>query len=735
MSEMELVATSTFGLESLVARELESLGIESRITQSGRIHFNGDSRTLALANVHLRTADRVLLMMGQFDAADFGELFDRTYAIDWQDLIPGDGAFPVLGRSVKSTLSSVPACQKIVKKAIVEKLRAAYGVAELPETGATFTVEVALLKDVATLTIDTSGAGLNKRGYRPIVGVAPLKETLAAAMVMLSFYSPQRPLIDPFCGTGTIPIEAAMLARNIAPGINRSFAAESWPAVGPKIFDEVRAAARELINREPIEQLMGTDIDEESLKLARRNAQSAGVAEDIHFQQRPFSELRSKKDFGVIITNPPYGVRVGELRELGPLYRSFPEVLRRLPTWSHYILTAYPGFEEIVGQVASRRRKLYNGRIECTFYQFHGPRMGGPHRYSEDNEASMEPQDTPAQPTKPVKPEKPVEVKPAFGGLRENAAKQAEMFANRLAKNARHLRKWPSRGIECYRIYDKDIPEVPLAVDRYGSALHIAEYARPDELTPAEHADWLEMLARNVARELEVPMKDVFLKRRSRQKGDSQYDRVADQGREYVVRENDLKFKVNLSDYLDTGLFLDHRITRQMVRKESAGKRVLNLFAYTGSFSVYAAAGGAKSTVTVDLSQKYLDWAKENMSLNGLSGPQHEFIRCDAMGFLKGHPRIPSYDLVIFDPPTFSNSKSLEEDFDVQRDYLISLELLAGIVPQGGVVYFSTNFKRFKFDEQAAAATGWSVRDITRQTLPEDFRNKRIHYCWRLVKL
>ncbi|HNX26361.1 MAG TPA: bifunctional 23S rRNA (guanine(2069)-N(7))-methyltransferase RlmK/23S rRNA (guanine(2445)-N(2))-methyltransferase RlmL [Phycisphaerae bacterium] len=727
MNDMELVATSTFGLESLVSRELETLGIASRITQSGRIHFNGDIRTLATANVHLRTADRVLLMMGQFEAADFGELFDRTYAIDWQELIPADGAFPVLGRSVKSVLTSVPACQKIVKKAIVEKLRAAHGVSELPETGAVFTVEVALLKDVATITVDTSGAGLNKRGYRPIVGVAPLKETLAAAMVMLSFYCPQRPLIDPFCGTGTIPIEAALIARNIAPGVNRSFAAENWPTVGRGIFDEIRAAARDLVLREPIEQLMGTDTDGDAVKLARRNAQAAGVADDIHFQERPFSELRSKKDYGVIITNPPYGVRVGEARELQSLYRSFPEVLRRLPTWSHYILTAYPDFEQIVGQPASRRRKLYNGRIECTFYQFHGPRLGGGRKETD-------------APDEQLQPSRQASVQhggneQAFGGLHENAAGQAEMFANRLAKNARHLRKWQSRGIECYRIYDKDIPEVPLVVDRYGPALHIAEYVRPDELTPAEHADWLEMLAKTAARTLDVPAADVFLKRRNRQKGANQYERLADEAREYVVMENGLKFRVNLSDYLDTGLFLDHRIARQMVRNEAAGKRFLNLFAYTGSFSVFAAAGGAKSTTTVDLSQKYLDWAEVNMTLNGFAGPQHEFVRCDAVGFLQGHPRVPSYDLVVFDPPTFSNSKSLEEDFDVQQNYLHVLELLAGVVTLNGVVYFSTNFRRFKFDEQAAANAGWNVREITRQTLPEDFRNKRIHRCWRMVKV
>jgi 23S rRNA G2069 N7-methylase RlmK/C1962 C5-methylase RlmI len=312
-----------------------------------------------------------------------------------------------------------------------------------------------------------------------------------------------------------------------------------------------------------------------------------------------------------------------------------------------------------------------------------------------------------------------------------------------LRKLARHLRRWPTkRGITCYRIYDRDIPEVPLAVDRYEDALHIAEYERPHERTAAEHADWLDLMVKTAAETLEVPKELVFLKHRQRQRGAAQYERVADQRALRVVHEGGLKFQVNLSDYVDTGLFLDHRITRSMVRELAAGKRVLNLFCYTGAFSVYAAAGGAAETVSVDLSSTYLEWAEENLQLNGFAvGNQHQLVRADSRDFVESLSR-PSavssgpngerlFDLAVVDPPTFSNSKRLDDDWDVQRDHGPLLASLLEIMRPGGTVFFSTNSRRFKLDE--AALGGANVREITRQTIPEDFRNKRIHRCWRIT--
>ncbi len=731
MDKLNLIATATFGLEAVVKRELLDMGVHSRVVRPGRIAFEGEASTIFRMNTWLRSAERILICLGQFQAKDFGELFDRTYALPWENWLGADANFPVMGRSIRSQLSSVPACQKILKKAVATKLQAAHHQETLPETGPKYTIEVALLEDQAMLTIDTTGIGLHKRGYRQLMGPAPLRETLAAAMVQLSFWKPDRPLIDPFCGSGTIPIEAAMIARNIAPGLNRTFTAEDWPQLPRSLAAAVREEARDLIkpNLEP--RIIGTDIDERVLSLARYHAKLAGVEKDIHFQQLSFSELTSKKEFGCVICNPPYGERIGEREDVRYIYRTMPDVLRRLTTWSHYILTAWPDFEDLIGQPANRRRKLYNGNIECTYYQFHGPRPPKPGQDVEQKPAKS--RDTSANTDEAFDEEDSLKNAPAFGGLKINAAKQAEMFANRLAKNAKHLRKWPTKqGITCYRVYDRDIPEIPLAVDIYEDRLHIAEYDRPHDRTVGEHGDWLDLLAKTASDTLSIDRKKVFMKRRERQLGLSQYEKVDTTGNAFTVNEGGLKFKVNLADYLDTGLFLDHRITRSMVREASENKNVLNLFAYTGSFSVYAAAGQARTVTTVDMSNTYLDWARENFSLNNFDSARFKFIRDDAMAFLKFHQPGEHYDLAIVDPPTFSNSKKTEADFDIQRDHVEMLNNLLKLMTPEGVIFFSTNFRRFKFNEEEIHST--NIREISKQTVPPDFRNKRIHRCWRIVK-
>ena len=726
------------GLEAVVSRELKALGYDNRIVGLGRIAFDADESAVCRANLWLRTSGRVLLKLGSFPATDFGQLFDFTYALPWERWITPDGAFPVKGRSLKSQLSSVPACQKIVKKAVAEKLLAAHGVGQLEETGSTYQVEVSLLNDEATLTIDTSGSGLHKRGYRPLTGKAPLRETLAAGLVLLSFWRPDRPFVDPFCGTGTIPIEAALIGRNMAPGINRRFAAEDWPTLSTSLWETARTEARDLARPDLPERIIGTDIDEEALSMARFHAERAGVGADIHFQQRDFRALLSKRTYGCVIANPPYAERMGTSTDVGELYRAMPEVLRRLKTWSHFILTAYPDFEGLIGQEADRRRKLFNSRIECTYYQFHGPRPSAP--ASADSTADRLPvlegpaefeQDTDVARPKP-RPADDATVQ-AFGGLSQKARQQAEIFRSRLLKRARHLRRWPTRrGITCYRLYDRDVPDVPLAVDRYEDCLHIAEYDRPHERTPAEHADWLDLMVRTAGQVMEVDPARIFLKRRRRQRGTQQYERYANNKRVFSVSEGGLKFQVNLSDYVDTGLFLDHRITRSMVGEAADGKRFLNLFGYTGAFTVYAAAGGAKSTVTVDLSNTYLEWAQRNMRLNDLAGPSHRFVSSDAMSFLAALPEVPCYDLAVVDPPTFSNSKKTESVWDVQRDHAGLLNRLLGRMVPGGIIVFSTNFRRFKLAE--AELRDAEVREISRQTVPEDYRNRRIHRCWRIVR-
>ncbi|MEX0726695.1 MAG: class I SAM-dependent RNA methyltransferase [Planctomycetaceae bacterium] len=373
-SYMQLIATSTFGLEAVVARELTALGFTEQTTEDGRVLFEGDERAIARANLWLRSADRVTICMGQFPASDFGELFDQTRELPWAAWLPKDAAFPVRGKSVRSQLHSVPDCQAIVKKAIVSALQDRDHLDRFPETGAEYAIEVSLLKDVATITLDTTGVGLHKRGYRTWVGAAPLKETLAAALVQLSYWNPDRHLWDPCCGSGTIPIEAAMIGRNMAPGLKRKFAAENWPRLPAKLWKEIRDEARDELRPPGVGEILGTDIDAEIIPKARRHAEQAGVADDIIFEHRSLEASRPRHDYGLMITNPPYGERMGEEEAAEKLYRRMDDLFAAEETWSWYVLTAHPRFEQLVNRRASRRRKLYNGRIECTYYQYAGPR-------------------------------------------------------------------------------------------------------------------------------------------------------------------------------------------------------------------------------------------------------------------------------------------------------------------------------------------------------------------------
>lgn len=384
MKAVRLVATATFGLEAVVARELKQLGYEDIKTENGRLYFTADLDAIARCNLWLRSSDRVLICLGQFPAASFEELFEGTRALPWPDWLPANANFPVEGKSIKSKLFSVPDCQAIVKKAIVEKMKSVYPVKWFPEDGPRYTIEVALLNDIATLTIDTSGAGLHKRGYRQLSSQAPLKETLAAALVSLSFWNPERVLADPFCGSGTIPIEAALIGLNQAPGLNRQFTAETWPALNKQLWQEARAEARDLLRRDVKLQIRGTDIDNQVLNLARYHAREAGVQEHIHWQQMPVSQLSSSYSYGCIVCNPPYGQRLEDMQAVKGLYKEMGQVFSGLLTWSYYVLTSHQDFEHWFGRTADRRRKLFNGRLECQYYQYYGPRP--PRREKKDAE-------------------------------------------------------------------------------------------------------------------------------------------------------------------------------------------------------------------------------------------------------------------------------------------------------------------------------------------------------------
>ncbi len=366
-----LIATSTFGLEKVVANELKELGYDDLKIENGKVTFEGDEMDIVTCNMWLRTADRVLIQMAEFKAETFEELFQGTLAVNWGDIIPITGFMHIVGKSVKSKLFSVPDCQSIVKKAVVEAMKRKYRRDLFSEDGAEYKIEVGILKDIVTLTLDTTGPGLHKRGYREMAGVAPMKETLAAALVLLSKWEPSRLLADPFCGSGTIAIKAAMIAKNIAPGLNRSFVCEQWDIISQDLWEDIRKYARNSINDKEF-RIMASDIDGRVLQTARVNAKKAGVEEYISFQKLDVKDFSSKKRYGFIITNPPYGERIGELKEVEALYKVMGEVFQNLYDWSYFVITSYEGFEKCFGKKSDKNRKLYNGRLKCYYYQYFG---------------------------------------------------------------------------------------------------------------------------------------------------------------------------------------------------------------------------------------------------------------------------------------------------------------------------------------------------------------------------
>ncbi|MDU1442557.1 MAG: class I SAM-dependent RNA methyltransferase [Clostridium cochlearium] len=369
--EYTLIATATFGLEKVVADELRELGYDDLTIENGKVTFQGSEMDIVTCNMWLRTADRVLIKMAEFKAESFEELFQGTLKVEWGDIIPETGFMHVVGKSVKSKLFSVPDCQSITKKAVVESMKRKYNKEVFPENGATYKIEVAILKDIVTLTLDTTGPGLHKRGYREFAGEAPLKETLAAALVLLSKWESSRILADPFCGSGTIAIEAAMIGKNIAPGINRSFVSEGWDIIPKKLWEDMRKYARNSINDKEF-RILASDINGRVLKTARDNAQKAGVADYIAFQRMDMKEFRNKKRYGFIITNPPYGERMGNAKEIENLYKDMGEVFQQLKDWSYFVITSYEDFEKCFGEKSDKNRKLYNGRIKCYYYQYFG---------------------------------------------------------------------------------------------------------------------------------------------------------------------------------------------------------------------------------------------------------------------------------------------------------------------------------------------------------------------------
>jgi 23S rRNA (guanine2445-N2)-methyltransferase / 23S rRNA (guanine2069-N7)-methyltransferase len=706
------IATAPVGAASVLAEELAQFGAHDVRERSHDVKFQGTLEVGYRACLWSRTATRVLLSLGSIDAGSSKSVYDGVKRIDWREhLAPGATLACDCSGGNESIRHTIYGSQ-LLKDAVCDNLRDATGERpnikpERPDVLLHLHVE----GPTALLSIDFSGESLHRRGYRAEGGRAPLKENVAAAVLLRagwpSVCEQGGMLLDPMCGSGTFLTEGALIAADAAPAHDREyFGFTGWRGHDAGLWEQLRAEARLRRSARPARRcILGSDVDADAVRMTIANAEHAGVADWLHVEKRTLGEIvRPKCDVGLIVTNPPYGERIGAESGLPALYSELGSTLRdRFIGWQAAILTGNPPLARNLGIYAKRTHRFFNGTIECRLLRF------------ELNEAVMQ---------------RPAEEVRADWSSRPGA----QMFANRLRKNLQRLDPWAEgERIDCFRVYDADMPEYAFAIDLYGRGarhVYVQEYAPPKTVDQESARERRREALAVLPEVLAVPISHVHSRVRKPQKGSEQYEKRDAQAERHVVQEGGLKFWVNFRDYLDTGLFLDHRIVRGMLREWAKGADFLNLFCYTGSATVYAAAGGARSSISVDLSNTYLDWAHENLLLNGFRDSNHELYRADCLQWLEDEePKGPRFDLIFVDPPTFSNSKRMEGVLDVQRDHVGMIRRSLKLLRPSGRLVFSTNYTRFKLDTEALADLG--LDDISAQTIPKDFeRHARIHRCF-----
>jgi 23S rRNA (guanine2445-N2)-methyltransferase / 23S rRNA (guanine2069-N7)-methyltransferase len=715
-SQQRFFATAPKAMEGLLAAELKGLGAANVQETRAGAGFQGDLATAYRVCLWSRVANRVLLPVARFEAPDAEALYGGVLAMDWGRHLDPDGTLAVDFSTVRSQISHSQFGAQKVKDAIVDQLRHETGRRpsvdrERPD----LRINVYLHRDQATVNIDLSGDSLHRRGYREQGVEASLKENLAAAILLRAGWPELArqggALVDPMCGSGTLPIEAALMAADWAPGLARDYwGFLGWRQHDAGLWQALLADARRRRDKglAKLPPIRGYDFNRRAVAIARDNAQRAGLAEYLRFEVADVKQCPDPGlgDSGLVVVNPPYGERLSEHEALRPVYRALGDCLKqRYPGWRAAVITSDAELGKCIGIRARRIHKLFNGALACVLLQFD------------------------------------IEPRWYMGAGRADATAAdpgAEMFANRLRKNLKQLARWREREqVSCFRAYDADMPEYALAVDVYQAEQRwvvVQEYAAPASIDPKKAEARRRAALAVLPAALAVEPQRVVFKERRRQKGSAQYERLQSAERFHEVREGPCRFWVNFEDYLDTGLFLDHRLTRAMVGELAKGRRFLNLFAYTGTASVYAALGGASATTTVDMSNTYLDWARRNLELNGIRGPRHELLRADCTEWLAQAQREGRrYGLIFLDPPTFSNSKFMAESFDVQRDHVALIQGAAALLEADGVLIFSNNFRRFRLDTAALAGLHLAVEDISRATLPRDFeRNPKIHRCWKI---
>ncbi|QSB01726.1 bifunctional 23S rRNA (guanine(2069)-N(7))-methyltransferase RlmK/23S rRNA (guanine(2445)-N(2))-methyltransferase RlmL [Methylomonas sp. EFPC1] len=731
MSQYPLFATTPKAMEGILANEIKALGGQNVREKMAGVAFEGDLALAYRICLWSRTANRVFLPLSSFEVKSQQDLYDGVKKINWFEHIKPDDSLAVSFSSKNNpAINNTHFGALKVKDAIVDQMRAKFNKRPNIDTDRpSIRVNVYLHNETAQLSLDLSGESLHKRGYRDVNIAAPIKENLAAAILLRAGWpkiaEQGGSLLDPMCGSGTMLLEGAMIAADYAPGLQRDyFGFLGWKkhdaALWQSLLDEAKQRRDTGLSKMPV--IVGFDQDRRTVVAALQHVENAGLVGKIHIERRDIADATAAESWpkGLIACNPPYGERLGDETETSELYRRFGEVLKqRFVGWQVAMIISNPELGFRLGVRSQKPITLFNGALECKLLRFNIEEQ----TFFEPKAKSQ--QERIEQISRRTETEQP-----------DN---QAEMFANRLRKNLKKIGKWAKQNqVSCYRLYDADLPEYAVAVDVYQGDktwVNVQEYESPKTIDPAKANQRLAGAMVEIPKVLEIPKEQVFLKIRRKQKSTDQYEKQGESGRFHIVEEGGCKFWVNFEDYLDTGLFLDHRPIRLMIQKQAKGKRFLNLFAYTGSASVHAAVGGAASSVTVDMSNTYLDWAKRNFDLNGIQG-DHKLLRANCVEWLAeqaGAKDKVQFDLIFLDPPTFSNSKKMDEAFDIQNDYLHLLRNAVALLAPEGVLYFSTNFRRFKLDKQALADL--QIEDISAKTIPEDFaRDQKIHYCWRITR-
>ncbi|MDZ5601644.1 bifunctional 23S rRNA (guanine(2069)-N(7))-methyltransferase RlmK/23S rRNA (guanine(2445)-N(2))-methyltransferase RlmL [Pseudomonas sp. RP23018S] len=740
MSDLiELYLTCPKGLEGLLAEEARELGLTEVREHTSAIRGSADMETAYRLCLWSRLANRVLLVLARFSMRDAEDLYHGVHDVEWHDHLAADGTLAVEFSGHGSGIDNTHFGALKVKDAIVDKLRNREGLRpSIDKLNPDLRVHLRLDRGEAILSLDLSGHSLHQRGYRLQQGAAPLKENLAAAVLIRSGWpriaAEGGALADPMCGVGTFLVEAAMIAADIAPNLKRErWGFSAWlghvPALWRKLHDQALARAEVGLAKPPL-WIRGYEADPRLIQPGRNNVERAGLSGWVKIYQGEVGTFEPRPDQnqkGLVISNPPYGERLGDEASLLYLYQNLGERLRQACLgWDAAVFTGAPQLGKRMGLRSHKQYAFWNGALPCKLLlfkvepdQFVTGERRQPERSLSEHGAGV-------SDSEQVDARQPAVVVNEPARLSEGA----QMFANRLLKNLKQLGKWARReSVSCYRLYDADMPEYALAVDLYEDWVHVQEYAAPRSIDPEKAQGRLLDALAAIPQALGIDPQRVVLKRRERQSGTRQYERQATEGRFQEVHEGGVKLLVNLTDYLDTGLFLDHRPMRLRMQREAAGKRFLNLFCYTATASVHAAKGGARSTTSVDLSKTYLDWARRNLALNGFS-ERNRLEQGDVMAWLQACTE--TYDLIFIDPPTFSNSKRMEGVFDVQRDHVELLDQAMARLAPGGVLYFSNNFRKFQLDEHLGER--YAVEEITAQTLDPDFaRNTRIHRAWRIT--